>query len=156
MIQQRNLAVCIILSLVTCGIYGLIWLYWLNEDTNTVSNEPNPTSGGIVILLSIVTCGIYGIYWAYKQGQKLDRANEMRGMTKSDRGVIYLLLCIFGLGIVAYALMQDELNTLAAAPAGNTAPQQTYAQPQQPAQPAIQETVNIDHPTEYSSQDETK
>ena len=76
MIQQRNLAVCIILTIVTCGIYGLVWLYWLNDDTNTVSNEPNPTSGGIVILLSIVTCGIYGIYWAYKQGEKLIRSQH--------------------------------------------------------------------------------
>lgn len=145
MIQQRNLAVCIILTIVTCGIYGLVWLYWLNDDTNTVSNEPNPTSGGIVILLSIVTCGIYGIYWAYKQGEKLNRANEMRGMAKSDRSIIYLVLVIFGLGIVAYALMQDELNNLANVPVGNAAPQQTYAQP------VNQETVQIN-----PSQDETK
>ena len=145
MIQQRNLAVCIILTIVTCGIYGLVWLYWLNDDTNTVSNEPNPTSGGIVILLSIVTCGIYGIYWAYKQGEKLNRANEMRGMAKSDRSIIYLVLVIFGLGIVAYALMQDELNNLANVPVGNAAPQQTYAQP------VNQETVQI-----TPSQDETK
>ena len=32
MIQQRNIAVCIILSIVTCGIYGIYWLICLNDD----------------------------------------------------------------------------------------------------------------------------
>ena len=31
MIQQRNIAVCIILSIVTCGIYGLYWLAGLPD-----------------------------------------------------------------------------------------------------------------------------
>ena len=36
MVTQRNIALCIILSIVTCGIYGLIWLVFLTDDTNTV------------------------------------------------------------------------------------------------------------------------
>ena len=68
MIQQRNIAVCIILSIVTCGIYGIYWFIVLSNDTNTVSNAQNATSGGVAFLLSLVTCNIYGLYWAYKQG----------------------------------------------------------------------------------------
>ena len=58
-IKKRNIAVCIILSIVTCGIYGLYWLYQLTEDTNALTGDANATSGGMVILLSIVTCSIY-------------------------------------------------------------------------------------------------
>ena len=71
MIERRNIAVCIVLTLVTCGIYGIYWIVCLTNDVNTVSGDVNGTSGGMVVLLTIVTCGIYGIYWAYKQERSL-------------------------------------------------------------------------------------
>ncbi len=113
MIQQRNIAVCIILSIVTCGIYGIYWFIVLSNDTNTVSNAENATSGGVAFVLSLITCNIYGLYWAYKQGEKIDKAKIDRGIPSSNSGVIYLILCFVGLGIVAEALMQNELNSLA-------------------------------------------
>lgn len=70
-------------------------------------------SVGIAILLSIITCGIYGIYWCYKQGEKLNEAKMQRGiMVDTSASVIYLVLSIFGLDIIAYALMQNELNKM--------------------------------------------
>ena len=113
MIERRNIAVCIVLTLVTCGIYGIYWIVCLTNDVNTVSGDVNGTSGGMVVLLMIVTCGIYGIYWAYKQGEKLDFTKNNRGISSSNSGVLYLILQIFGFGIIAYALMQNELNKLA-------------------------------------------
>ena len=113
MIERRNIAVCIVLTLVTCGIYGIYWIVCLTNDVNTVSGDVNGTSGGMVVLLTIVTCGIYGIYWAYKQGEKLDFTKNNRGIPSSNSGVLYLILQIFGFGIIAYALMQNELNRLA-------------------------------------------
>ena len=110
MIERRNIAVCIVLTLVTCGIYGIYWIVCLTNDVNTVSGDVNGTSGGMVVLLTIVTCGIYGIYWAYKQGEKLDFTKNNRGIPSSNSGVLYLILQIFGFGIIAYALMQNELN----------------------------------------------
>lgn len=113
MIERRNIAVCIVLTLVTCGIYGIYWIVCLTNDVNTVSGDVNGTSGGMVVVLTIVTCGIYGIYWAYKQGEKLDFTKNNRGIPSSNSGVLYLILQIFGFGIIAYALMQNELNKLA-------------------------------------------
>lgn len=113
MIQQRNIAVCIILSIVTCGIYGLYWLVCLTNDTNTAAGTTDGTSGGMVLLLTIVTCNIYSLYWGYKQGEKIDIAKQKKGMPSSDSNVLYLLLCLF-VPVVAWALMQNELNNLAA------------------------------------------
>ena len=56
MIERRNIAVCIVLTLVTCGIYGIYWIVCLTNDVNTVSGDVNGTSGGMVVLLTIVTC----------------------------------------------------------------------------------------------------
>ena len=82
----------------------------MTDDTNTVANEEG-TSGVLALILTIVTCGIYGLYWAYKCGDKLDKAKVDRGMPASNGGVLYLILYIFG-GIIAYALIQNELNKL--------------------------------------------
>ncbi len=112
MIQQRNIAVCIILSIVTCGIYGLYWLACLTNDTNTAADTEG-TSGGMTVLLTIITCNIYGLYWAYKQGEKIDIAKQKRGIPSSNSGVLYLVLCLL-IPVVAWALMQNELNTFAA------------------------------------------
>lgn len=116
MIQRRSIAMCIILSLVTCGIYGIYWFIVLTDDANTLLPDNkglNNTSGGVAFLLSLVTCGIYGLYWAYKQGEKIDEAKTARGIMSSNSGIIYLLLTIFGFGIIAEALMQNELNSMA-------------------------------------------
>lgn len=110
MIKQRNIVVCIILSIITCGIYGLYWLCKLNDEMNTAVNEPNPTSGGMVILFTIITCGIYGWFWLYKMGEKVDK---LKGETNGSTAIIYLILGIFGLAIVDYCLIQSELNNVA-------------------------------------------
>ncbi len=125
MVQQKNIALYIVLSIVTCGIFALVWFVKITDDTNMLT-PPSPngkayTSGGIALLLTIVTCGIYGYYWAYKQGEKLDQAKASRGLPTNNQSVIYLILQIFGLGIVGYALMQSQLNDMAPPPA---APQQ--------------------------------
>ena len=88
----------------------------LTDDANTLLPDNkglNNTSGGVAFLLSLVTCGIYGLYWAYKQGEKIDEAKTARGIMSSNSGIIYLLLTIFGFGIIAEALMQNELNSMA-------------------------------------------
>lgn len=78
MVKNRNIALCIILSLVTCGIYGWYWFVCLTDDTNTISGEPG-TSGVVALVLTLVTCGIYGFYWAYKCGDKIDAAHQKKG-----------------------------------------------------------------------------
>ena len=112
MVKQKSIALCIILTIVTCGIYGIIWFITLTDDTNAAVGKPG-TSGGMAFLLTLVTCGIYSLYWAYKQGEKLDEAKQAKGLAGGSSGILYLLLSIFGLGIIAYALMQDSLNKLA-------------------------------------------
>lgn len=108
---QKNIAVCIILTIVTCGIYGLYWVACLANDTNEAAGVEG-TSGGMVVLLTIVTCNIYSLYWGYKQGEKIDIAKQKHGVPSSNSNVLYLLLCLF-IPIVAWALMQNELNNLA-------------------------------------------
>ena len=64
----------------------------------------------LALVFSLITCGIYSIYWAYKMGEKLDQARAERGVPTGSQAILYLILSIVGLEIVAWALMQSELN----------------------------------------------
>ncbi len=110
---QRNIAVSIILTIVTCGIYGIVWFVMLNDEIRNASKDYGMPSGGVAFLLTIVTCGIYGIYWAYKMGKAITIAKQEAGLPANDNSVLYLILQIFGFAIVNYALMQNEMNNIA-------------------------------------------
>ena len=104
--KQRNIVVCILLSLVTCGIYGIYWMLKLNDEINLLCGDTNATSGALVVIFSLITCGIYGFYWMYKMGEKCDFIKGVQGSS----GILYLLLGIFGLSIVDFCLIQDTIN----------------------------------------------
>lgn len=107
--SQRSILLCILLSIVTCGLYEIYWIVKLNDELNASSGRLG-TSGGVVILLSLVTCGLYHLYWAYQMGTAVEQIRARFHEPSSSAPVIYLLLSLFGLPIVAYALMQNELN----------------------------------------------
>ena len=107
MIQKRSIGVCILLSIITCGIYGFYWMYCINQDAETVSGSKE-VDGGMLILLIIVTCGIYGIFWLYKTGNTLETVNGRNG----SLGILCLVLSILGLSLISIALLQNELNSI--------------------------------------------
>ena len=112
---QKNIATCIILSIVTCGIYGIIWMIDMVDNLNEASATPNAQPGSTVFLLSLVTCGIYALIWVYRAGEMMNNAKVSRGIPADpNSSLIYLLLSLFGLGIVAYAMIQSDLNNIAA------------------------------------------
>ncbi len=117
MIKERNLAVCIILCIFTFGIYGIYWFIYIVNEVNLVSDRRNEMGGGMVFLLSVITCSIYSWFWFYKSGEKLEYAQQKRGMPSTNNGVLYLLLAVFSFGIVNYFLVQYELNKVASIPA---------------------------------------
>lgn len=112
MIKERNIVTCILLSIVTCGIYGLYWFITLTDDASRANDDPSFT-GVKAFLLTLVTCGIYNIYWNYKIGKEMFEANQKRGIQTSDNSILYLVLGLFGFGIVTYCLVQNELNVIA-------------------------------------------
>ena len=105
-IKNRSIPICVILSIVTLGIYALYWFAKLTDETNALAPGNATTSGGKAVLLCIVTLGIYSIYWNYKLGAKVD---EMKG-TDGNTGVMYLIIGLIGLSIINFCLAQSELN----------------------------------------------
>ena len=94
MIRRREIALTIILSIVTCGIYGILWMVWLNDEINLLSADTQAMSGGMVLLLSLVTCGIYAYVWLFQMGTKLDILEMSHGRACQSRGILYLVLAL--------------------------------------------------------------
>lgn len=105
-IRPRNIALAIVFSLITCGIYLWYWVYQMNRDVSELADEEY-TSGAAVIVFSIITCGIYYLYWLYKMGERCDKINNTE---KGGTAILFLILGLFGLSVVSLALMQDTVN----------------------------------------------
>lgn len=115
--KQRELVLYILLTVFTCGIFGFVWIAFMANDLNRLTNDQSKFGGGMVVFLSIITCGIFLLYWYYDAGKSIEKAKFMRNMP-SDQSmcVIYLILGLFGgvyyFGIVAMALIQNEINKM--------------------------------------------
>lgn len=107
MIKRRNLFLCILFSIITCGIYAIYWFVVLTNDTNKLA-QSKTASGGLAFLFTIITCGIYGLYWSYKLGKKV---GEIEG--GGNHGVLYLILALIGFGFIDALLAQSALNSAA-------------------------------------------
>lgn len=110
--KERNIALAIVLTILTCGIYGIYWFIVMTDEVKIASKDSQLSSGIVAFILTIITCGIYGIYWAYKMGELTSKAQADRGLPAKENGVLYLILEFFGLGIIVYALVQNDLNEI--------------------------------------------
>lgn len=110
-LNQRNIVLAIILTLVTCGIYGIYWFIVLTDEVGSLSGDPSFT-GVKHFLLTLVTCGIWSFIWAYQVGQHMAVAQRHRGLMATDNSVLYVILNLFGLSIVTYAMVQNDVNNL--------------------------------------------
>lgn len=109
MVRHRSVPVSIVLTVITCGLYGIYWFVSLTNEVNEVTEEPG-TSGGMALLFSLLTCGLYRIYWGYKMGEKLDASRYRNNVPSGSFPIMFLLLNLFCLDIITWAIIQNELN----------------------------------------------
>jgi hypothetical protein len=115
------------LTIITCGIYGLLFFWDFCKDLNVVcrakedSDTDNSPNYLVVILLTIVTCGIYYFFWLYKQGNRMKRAGDAYGVRIEENGTSLLLWdllgsLVFGIGsLVCTHMLIKNMNTLCVA-----------------------------------------
>ena len=96
---DRSLLVYILLTLVTCGIYSLIFVHELANDVNEMCKDDGKITQGLLmyILLTLVTCGFYSIYWWYSVADRIGSAASRRGLHHLNfNGSTYLLWFLVG------------------------------------------------------------
>lgn len=93
-----SLVMYILLTIVTCGIYGYYTIYKLAQDVNQICAEDGDSVGGLgmYILLSIVTCGFYSYYWMYKIQNRLHNNAPRYNVSVPENGTTVLMWLVFG------------------------------------------------------------
>lgn len=116
-IEERSSAMVIVLFLVTCGIYGLYWLYKTSEELKNTTNDPdiNP----VMDLIITIICGFYGIYVMHRNATKTHAAIASRNPGHKDQSQMILIMHLLGIfvtggitSIIAVYMLQEEFNTL--------------------------------------------
>lgn len=106
-IQKRSIGLCVVLSIITCGIYTIYWAVKMLKEAVQVKDMND--DGLAEILLGIFICPV-GFFLAEK---KLAEGCQAKGIPHEDRSVLYIILGFIGLGIVDFVLMQSDLNKIA-------------------------------------------
>lgn len=108
-VPTRHIMLYLLLTIVTCGIFEIVWFYLIAADINKlcVARGRRPLTDPILVLVfSFITCGIYPIYYFWKAGTTLYELND--GRTPSV-GVIAAILGLI-LQPAALAILQDQIN----------------------------------------------
>lgn len=109
--QKRDPIMAIVFTFLTCGIYGIWWIYtYATEIKNALGREDlNPTMD---LVLGIVTCGIYAIYaFYYKYPSLLVEMQRRVGLPVNDITMLTLILA-FVFSPASLFLIQTELNKI--------------------------------------------
>jgi hypothetical protein len=93
MIKRREVPIFIILSIVTCGIYTIIWMFGVIKDTNKMYAAFGEQTE---IEHPLIPALIGSIYWMYYNGNKMKRVGEKRGIMIAEDGAKYLLFILLG------------------------------------------------------------
>ena len=99
----------IILSVLTCGVWYIMWIYRATKFLNITPDSAKHRPSAEMFLCTLVP--FYQIYWFYKHAQKVDLLAKAEKRTFPDISILCLIFAIF-LPIVASIIMQDKLNDL--------------------------------------------
>lgn len=102
----RNIALDIVLTLITCMLYNLYVQYKQMEAVNDMLKQ-NKYSFVLWLVLTIITCGLYHIYHEYRKSTDIAKSLHKDA---GSAGVIAVILTFLGLGFINDAIQQSEIN----------------------------------------------
>lgn len=102
----RNIALDLILTLITCYLYNVYVQYVQIKALNDMLGEKRYDFAQWA-LLSLVTCGLYHVYHEYRITTDLAKLN---GEIGSNEALIAIVLSVFGLSLIVDAIQQSHIN----------------------------------------------
>ena len=115
-IEIRDSTMTWILSLVTCGIWGIIWYYKIQEELGQWSRgriEVNPTNS--VLAITLGGCVIVPPFLSLNgTGERVAQAQQMAGLPVQASGMMTILFAF----LFSYHIkwLTDQLNEIAQRP----------------------------------------
>ncbi len=110
--HHLNIALYLILSLLTCFLFNIYWNYRQMEACNDLL-ERDEFSFWLWLLLVVITFGLYHFYYQYQMGRAIVEAQDRMGRPTTDGLPILSVVATFlGFGVVADCIHQLEINRL--------------------------------------------
>lgn len=107
---SSNIALDIVFTILTCGIYNLFWQYRQMKCLNTFLGREE-FNFLLWIVLCLVTCGIWHIFIQYQMGRAICTIQEKLGkQVNTSLPVLSVILTVLGLSIVTDGIHQNEIN----------------------------------------------
>jgi ABC-type transport system involved in cytochrome c biogenesis permease subunit len=97
--QHRNIFAVVLLTIVTFGIYGIVWEVKTKIEMNNKGAEI-PTAWLIIV-------PIVNIWWLYKYSEGVEK------VTNGKMSAILCFVLIWVLGVIGMAIVQNEFNQVA-------------------------------------------
>lgn len=95
--ENRRLWKLILLSIVTLGIYNIVFWFQFTRDLNEMNREEKKIKNYIlVIFLSIITLGIYRWVWFFYVADRIQVTGESMGMRIKPGPGATLFIRLFG------------------------------------------------------------
>lgn len=107
-----NIALYLILSLLTCFLFDIYWNYRQMEACNDLLGR-DEFSFGLWLFLVVITFGLYHFYYQYQMGRAIVEIQDRMGRPTTDGLPIVSVLATFlGFGVVADCIHQLEINRI--------------------------------------------
>jgi len=103
MATNRGIGKIILLSIVTVGIYGLVFLYGISRDINIIASRydgKTTMNAVIVILLSAVTLGILPLIWYHGLCDRIGKEKIRRNLGSDFSSSTFWMWAILGSFII--------------------------------------------------------
>jgi len=109
---QANIALYLVLTLFTCGIFNIYWNYRQMEACNELVGRKE-FDFWLWFLLCLITCGIYHIFYQYNMGRVIVEIQKNKNKHLFDNlPVISVIATLFGASIVVDCIHQSEINKM--------------------------------------------
>lgn len=106
--QERNVVLCVVLVIVTCGLYAIYWNYKMLDEMYTYTGQQN--NAVIDVVIGFFTLWIFS---SYKMAKLENEANAKAGLPAEDKAMMYIILSVLMLSLVVDILTQLNLNKIA-------------------------------------------
>ena len=93
-VNKRSVGMCILLSILTLGIYSIYWEYLLVKNTRMLKKDESSCTGE---MLCLVFVPFYSLYWWFTRGKLVNSEFSKHGYSASSNETVFIILALFGL-----------------------------------------------------------
>ena len=110
LLEEKSIALYVILTIVTFGIFGLFWIFQIVQRVQLLTGKDASPWGEFLLVILVP---FYILYWMHTRVKLLYETATDYGVRVNDNSTICVVLPILNFAIVSWAIVQNDLNIVA-------------------------------------------